>query len=176
MDRETFIEELMTPMRKLVERAYDRGFADNAEGVAAMKKAMLEAMGVSPDLAAPNASGKRTKPARPVSRVRAPKGAVSEAVVKVFREGLTTKEIEQAAEAQDPSINTKTVYNELWRRKELYRQEGGRWYRANTQNAIPPADPLSLLKLNGSAGGHEAQHGEGSSARAPVATGEVGGT
>lgn len=177
MDRDTYIDEMMGYLRKVIEKMYDHIAADAAANTEAMRKNILTAVGISPEIISAPAPVKRAKKTtRGATKTRSPKGAVTDAVAKVFEraDGLETKRVEEAVHAIDSSINPKTVYNELWRRTDRYRRDGGRWYRVDNENANPPAD--QTIRPNGSAGGHETQLFEGSSARAPAAAGEVGGT
>ena len=174
MDREAFITDQLPALRRLLERAYDQGAADKTAEMEGMRRAALLALGAPPP-EHPTAPPRR-KVARVVgARVRAPKGSVGATVDLAFVPGMTTREVQDAVNAIAPNINLKSVYNELRLQTRKYRKaDDGRWYGA-ADNAIPPADH-SNVRPNGSAGGHEALHITGSSARAPEAPGEVGGT
>lgn len=175
MDRDEYIDEVMVRIRKMMVDVYDHGVTAEAARNEHLRQSLAALIGVSTEL--PSNAGKRAKAPAPrksgVARTRAPKGAVGEAVAGVFQDGMTTKEVEYYAALKNPAINGKSVYNELWRQKEVYRQDNGRWYRIAEQHA-PAADG----RPNGfsSAAGLEARHGGESRARAPAAAGEVGGT
>jgi hypothetical protein len=176
VDRDEFINELLAGIKRTLEKAYDRGHAEGSAGVEDMRRRMLDALGISPAMAEPAPQRRRTTHGS-APKARAQKGAVGAAIELVFKDGMTTRELQDAAREVDESINPKTVYNELQRRKAMYRQDGGRWFRAN-QNATPPTVPSSLFGLNGTVGGHGTglSSGVGLTARGPGAPGEAGGT
>lgn len=178
MDRDTFIAELLPSLKRALEKAYDQGAADKGAEVANVRRAVLDALGVpEPTLAAVGNMRRRPGPRSGTGKVRAPKGAVALALELVFADGLTTRQIQDAASEMDASISPKSIYNELLRQKTVYRQEGGRWYSAE-RNAEPPTTPPSATTLNGIAGdrGTGLSSGLGLTARGPGAPGGVGGT
>ena len=137
-----------------MEAVFERGVAAGVETNEEMKRTVLTAMGFSPQLATARSAGPRRSAKTGIRRssgakTRAPKGAAREAIENALseRDGLTTKEIEEFARQQNPSINSKTIYNELLRQKEKYRQEAGTWYRvvsAPQSAATPPAPTVAL--------------------------------
>jgi len=178
MERVALIEELLAPMRKALERAYDQGVANTTADFAEKRRIVLETFGgVAVEAQAPPATRRLRRVVRGPVAARAPKGAVGMVIDLVLRDGMTTREVQDVARDLDASVNPKSIYNELNRREELYRREGGRWFRAN-QNAEPPTTPASPAKMNGIAGDHGTgpSSGAGLTARGLGAPGEVGGT
>jgi hypothetical protein len=143
MDDVANIDDLMDTVRGALEDAFNRGVKAGADKKTSELLAVLGvglaagivAGGSSPApsfLSAASSSADKARRAPPKMKgPRAPKGLVADALNQIFSrvEGITTKEVETQAIAIDGRINPKTVYNELWRRTTLYRQENGRWFR-----------------------------------------------
>jgi hypothetical protein len=135
------IDDLIETVRKALETAFRRGVTASAKDTEAVKKQVLDALGISiPVSAEASRRTARAKKSDPKG-ARAPKGAVSEAVDAVFKEGMTTKEVQQAATTHNPLVNPKSVYNELWREKTPYEQRDEKWYR--TSSPAPPAPDVA---------------------------------
>jgi hypothetical protein len=126
MDRAEQIEEALRRIQPILEAVFESGVKSAAETNEAMKKDILAALGLPTDLAVgrrpAKATGKRSS-----AKARAPKGAASATIEAAFaqRDGWTISEIAALKEG----MNYKTIYNELGRKKDKYRQEDGKWFR-----------------------------------------------
>jgi len=171
------LTELTERMGRLLREAYKLGALKGQQESDAMRTKLLAALGVEHSSSAPEAPRKTKRRPSTSSVARAPKGLVVGALVQIFKtvDGITTKEAETRAVAIDHRINPKTVYNELLRRKDLYRREGDRWFLVEAQNA-PAADTKPVWGTSATGKQEPAKLPDWFSARTPVATGEVGGT
>ena len=149
MDAAAAIDDLWKDLRPLLVTAYNRGFkagadAKRAELLAVLAEETVMSNSVSGFQAEDIAEGSVGK------HSRAPRGLVAEALQHLFQQidGITTKEAEDRAVAYDPRISRKTVYNEMWRHPDLYRQYEGRWYKTTPELAAKIDAELADLGIS----------------------------
>ncbi|HWV13206.1 MAG TPA: hypothetical protein VN110_07900 [Sphingobium sp.] len=117
------MDDIIEQMRKAVEDAYQRGLRD---GRSEVRTKVLAALG-GPVEAVPEEAPTERFIAAP--RRRAPRGLTEAVLSRVLDDtiALPLEEVQRRAVSLDRRVSEKTIYNELNRREQFFRDHNGRW-------------------------------------------------
>lgn len=163
------IEELQAAMKQAVDQAaeaaakeaYERGFREGSQAAAAKILRAIEAAAhgapvpalKSGDVAIGEATVHR-EPRPSVVKVphhgkRAPRGLTKAVLKRVLSHGigLPMAEVQRRAVSMDSRVSPKTVYNELYREPEYWKDDRGNWWLLSPeQQASVRAEQLRLTE------------------------------
>ena len=159
VDSQLYKDEVVVLVARAIEeaerRGYERGVKDTMARIQQVVLGEVEAAKSGPGDVTSTAVVEPliTEDASPTQRKRAPKGLVRKVVQRALRErpGLTPKEIEATARDElERMISASSYRNELRKGRDsgLYREDGGRWYLAETEKAEdrPESHPSAFGK------------------------------